>query len=157
MHGARGARSGGHGRGRYADQRWLTALVDEVPVLFWRSAADSSWIWTSAQWRVYTGLSQQASLEHGLLDAVHPDDRATMLAAWQEAAECGHYEVICRLRCAADGTWRRFQNRAVPWRSPPTHSASAGQAAEWLGIFTDVDNLMQQVEVTEHKRSTGGV
>jgi PAS domain-containing protein len=149
--GTKEGRSSVHDRSQYGHRRWLTALVNEVPGLFWRSAADGYWIWASAQWRDYTGLSERASRDHGWLDAVHPDDRATMLAAWQEAADCGHYEVICRLRCAADGTWRRFQSRAVVWRSPPAPGKSADHAAEWLGIFTDVDELMQQAEVTERR------
>jgi PAS domain-containing protein len=142
-HGTTGERSSARDRGRDEHRRWLTALVNEVPGLLWRSTADGSWIWMSAQWRDYTGLSERASRDHGWLDAVHPDERVTILTALQAAAECGHYEVICRLRCAADGTWRRFQSRAVLWRSSPAHGTSAGHAAEWLGIFTDVDDLMQ--------------
>jgi two-component system CheB/CheR fusion protein len=80
------------------------------------------------------------SLDMGWLDAVHPEDRATVRAAWNEAASRGHLQFEGRLRNAGEDCYRHFQTRAEAVRAPD------GAVLEWLGTSTEVDNILRLQE-----------
>jgi PAS domain S-box-containing protein len=82
----------------------------------------------------YIGQYQQS----GWLDAVHPDERTTALAAWTCAVAAGApFQSEGRLR-RHDGEYRYFSIRAAPVR------ALDGTIREWAGIHSDI---------TERKRA----
>jgi PAS domain S-box-containing protein len=118
-------------------ERRLRSLMEGIPQLVWRAVDGASWTWSSPQWSAYTGLSEEASRGRGWLEAVHPEDRARALAAWQ-AAERGTSGLSTeyRLRRAADDCYRWFSTRATP-----VHDETTGERLEWLGTSTDVDDI----------------
>ena len=117
-----------------AEGERFRTLAEGIPQLVWRSRAGGQWTWASPQWSTFTGLSDEASRGHGWLDAVHPDDREGAKAAWDRAGEGGVFEADYRLRHVAGGGWRWFQTRGLPVRD------ATGDAIEWLGTSTDVDD-----------------
>jgi PAS domain S-box-containing protein len=119
-----------------AEQR-LTTLVEGVWQLVWRAACDGSWTWSSSQWTLFTGLSKIESQGEGWLEAVHPDDRARVQAAWKEAEARSGFDQEMRILDVREGRYRHFRSRAAPVRN------EAGQVVEWLGTSTDVDDLIQ--------------
>ena len=111
----------------------FAALIDGIPQLVWASKDGGQWTWASPRWSERTGLTNEMSRGLGWLDAVHPDDRATVQAAWREATFCGVLDVEHRLLSpdrSGDGRW--FRTRSTP--SP----GDGGQGREWLGTCTDV-------------------
>ncbi|MGP9819895.1 sensor histidine kinase [Salinarimonas sp. NSM] len=111
----------------------LRALVENLPQLVWRSHDGGDWTWASPQWIETTGLSAEASLGLGWLDAVHPDDRERVRAAWAAAAQSGKLEVVHRLLLAGGGS-RWFQTRAQA--APQVE----GAPREWFGSSSDIDD-----------------
>jgi PAS domain S-box-containing protein len=111
-------------------------LATGIPQLVFRARTDGSRTWVSPQWVEFTGLDQEASLESGWLEAVHPDDRAATRAAWHGAEAAGTHRVEHRIRRAADGEYRWHQTQARPIRG-----IDGGPAEEWVGTMTDIHEL----------------
>lgn len=131
--------------------------------------ATSQIVWTTNEmgevtsdipsWRAFTGQTEDEIQGSGWLNAIHPDDQATVRQRWTRAvANQSLYEVEYRLR-KYDGTYRRFLVRGVPvvdgdnwpWRYWPgpdfsLHNVSlvdeGTRIREWIGTCTDI---------TEHK------
>ncbi|MBP0445266.1 PAS domain-containing protein [Roseomonas sp. SSH11] len=112
-------------------------MVDPAlfPHLLWRSQAGGSWIWASPQWQAFTGQPGEASLGSGWLDVLHPEDHNVALAAWRQAEAGLGFHAELRLWEAAERRYRWVLGRAQPC------PAEEGHAPEWLGTFTDVDQL----------------
>ena len=121
------------------------ALVEGMPQLVWRSAAQGEWTWASPQWEAFTGLSDAESRGRGWLAAMHPHDRESAMAAWARAGEAGVFEADFRLWCAGDGAWRWFQTRGLPMGD-----AAGSDATEWLGTSTNVDDQMLARDMLEN-------
>jgi PAS domain S-box-containing protein len=130
---------------RTSEERFRS-LAEGIPQLVWRSRSSGERTWGSPQWIVYSGLSEGESLGFGWLDAVHPDDHATTMAAWAKAEASGEFAAEYRVRQAADGSYRWFQSRATP-----VHDA-IGHIVEWLGTSTDIDEQVRAREVLARGR-----
>ena len=116
-------------------EQQLRVFVEGVPQLLWRCCDVGQWTWASPQWLAFTGQTQQQTHVHGWLDAVHPDDRAAVVAAWEAAVPAGLLDVEFRVRRASDGAYRWQRTRSTPARD------EAGRIVEWLGSTTDVQDL----------------
>ena len=121
---------------RYTELR-LSTLVNGIPQLVWRSKDLGDWTWAGAQWAEFTGLSDSQSRGNGWLEAIHPEDRPGIRAAWASAAANAGFSYEGRIRNGATGKYRHFQTQAVPVRTP------VGTVLEWLGTCTDVEDLFQ--------------
>jgi PAS domain S-box-containing protein len=117
------------------------ALIEGLPQLVWRSAADGEWTWAGPQWSAYTSLSSKASQGHGWLAALHPNDRGAALEAWREGVPDGVVQLDCRIRHAASGHYAWFQMRGTPVRE------GGGHVAEWIGSCTDIDAQIRARDV----------
>jgi PAS domain S-box-containing protein len=83
-------------------------------------------------WDEFTGQSAGASAGYGWADAIHPEDRALTVAAWQVALTTGGpFEVEQRLR-RHDGEYRHMAVRGTPVRD------RTGTIVEWVGTHTDI-------------------
>lgn len=128
-------------------------LVDGMSPLAWRSRSGGHWTWCSRRWTAFTGQGERDSLGLGWVEMFHPDDRGEALAAWARATLTGTLELEARIFHQGEGRYRHFRTRALPVR------AVDGQAQEWLGTSTDVDDLVQlrqqqDVLVTELQHRT---
>lgn len=137
-------------------QRQAETLIDGMPQLVWRAIDRGVWIWSSAQWSAFTGLSLEDSLDLGWLAALHPDDREPATAAWREARDTGQLQMEARIRHAPTGSYRWFQTRAAPVRD------ATGAIIQWLGTSTDIDDMKrlqqrQQELVAELQHRTRNV
>jgi PAS domain S-box-containing protein len=120
----------------------LEELTEAMPTIAFMSGPDGVPQYVNRRWTEYTGLDLAASrLDRGLLDVIHPDDRAGMLAAWGHSLETGtEYEAQLRLRRDADGAYRWFLSRAVPMRD------AAGAVVRWFGTSTDIEEQKRSEE-----------
>jgi len=130
---------------RESEERFRT-LAESIPQLVWRSRNSGQRTWGSPQWTAYSGLSDEDSHGEGWLAAIHPDDRAAAIAAWEIADKSGVFSAEYRIRRAADGVYRWFQSGASPVRD------AAGQIVEWFGTSTDIDDRVRAREVLARSR-----
>ncbi len=121
-------------------ERRLRTLMEGIPQLVWRSSDKGWWTWSSPQWQDCTGQTQEQSHGLGWLEALHPDDRAAAIRAWELALPHGMLDVEYRVRRASDGAYLWHHTRSVPVRD------EAGGVIEWLGTTTDVQVLKELQE-----------
>src|SRR5690606_18693406 len=105
-------------------------LTDALPQLLWTSDANGACDYVNQQWLKYTGVNSRESATTCWLDHVHPEDRSTVLAQWNEATRDGaEFSMELRLR-RHDDVYRWFDTRAVELPN--------GSGKKWLGSSTDV-------------------
>ena len=116
-------------------ERQLRVFIEGVPQLLWRSCDMGNWTWASPQWLAFTGQTQEETHGQGWLDAVHPEDRSTALAAWKAAIPAGSLDVEFRVHRVEDDTYLWHRTRSTPVRN------DSGEVVEWVGSTTDVQDL----------------
>ena len=122
-------------------------MTDAMPHIVWTMQADGIYTYFNEKWLAYTGLSLADSLQNGWVQVLHPDDRTRIARLSEQAVthlQTGESE--CRLR-RADGSYRWMLGRAVPQRD------EAGLVTQWLGTFTDIDELKQTAALLEKNLS----
>jgi PAS domain S-box-containing protein len=66
--------------------------------------------------------------------SIHPDDAFGAFSAWKHALETGEpFDAESRIR-RADGVYRWFQTRAVPFKD------TEGRVVRWYNLLTDIDD-----------------
>ncbi len=116
--------------------RWAEN-ADSYPVVLFVTSADGRVRWLNGHWRRLTGVPNEAMLDSGWQDALHPDDGAGASQAWFDALRDGTtYVREVRLRLA-DGTFHWFLCRAQPVHGPDA------RISHWLGVLQDVDDLKE--------------
>jgi PAS domain S-box-containing protein len=125
--------------------RRFEAAVAAVDGIVWTNDPEGRMSGPQPGWQALTGQTQQECEGFGWAEAVHPDDRAASVAAWNEAvAERKTFVFQHRVR-RKDGEWRWFSIRAVPSFSDD------GSIREWVGVHTDVtDKHRQEIALREH-------
>ncbi|MFN3388979.1 MAG: EAL domain-containing protein [Allosphingosinicella sp.] len=108
------------------------SILDSVPHLIWSADAEGRLQYLSNQWQAHSDAGPTDYLNGGWFEAVHPDDRDRVIAAWQESVATGDpYEVELRfLSDKGDYVWLLI--RAVAKRS------EAGEILCWYGTCTDI-------------------
>jgi PAS domain S-box-containing protein len=107
------------------------SLVEASALDVWRCSADGGVMTDMPWWRGVTGQTAEEVLGYGWLDAVLPEDRATVETAWSLARETATvYEDEYRIR-AGDGRVRIVLVRAVP-------IIADGSLLEWMGTTDDL-------------------
>ncbi|MBK9258494.1 MAG: PAS domain S-box protein [Polyangiaceae bacterium] len=121
--------------------------------------ASSSAVWTvnaeglveepSPTWQAFTGQSDEQYCGRGWLDAVHPEDRARTMEAWDRAhAKNVIYETEYRVR-ARTGEYRWMLVRGAPVTDID------GTTREWIGMnidITDRKRIEEQLQVVAAQR-----
>ncbi|MDW5317182.1 PAS domain-containing protein [Rhizobium sp. PL01] len=112
-------------------ERFRTAM-DVVHGVLWTNSADGRMIGEQAGWAALTGQSPEEYQDYGWANAVHPEDSAPTIDAWNQAvAERRTFVHEHRVR-RHDGEWRSFLIRANPIIS------DSGEIVEWVGVHTDI-------------------
>ncbi|UBI35748.1 MULTISPECIES: SpoIIE family protein phosphatase [Streptomyces] len=113
-------------------------LVTANTQMMWVTAAKGGTIEPSPGWERVTGQTWEQFRGDGWLDALHPEDREPMDAAWQRALEevPDEFRYVYRLR-TVDGTYRHFDVRAVPVRE-------GDRVVEWVGTCTDIEDRWRE-------------
>ncbi len=104
--------------------------------IYWVADAQGYPVDVSA-WCAFTGLTPQEASGTGWIAAIHPDDRARVLADWADAL--ASRRPIChehRLR-RADGQYRTVLVQAYPALTPD------GTVSQWVGVDTDITLLQE--------------
>ena len=121
---------------RESEERFR-AMVEAVPELTFEADAAGNNTFSSERWCSYTGMTVGETLGRGWARAVHPEDAPAAAARWENATRSATlFESKHRLR-AADGTYRWFIGRALPFPD------ASGRASRWAGSLTDIDDLVR--------------
>jgi PAS domain S-box-containing protein len=108
------------------------SLVQATTQIVWIRDARGVRAPDSPSWRAYTGQTLEEWTGDGWIEALHPDDRARVRAAWlASTAAQTPYEAEYRLR-RADGSWRWTVARGHPIMG------GDGKVREWVGTNTDI-------------------
>jgi PAS domain S-box-containing protein len=118
----------------HESERRYRTLADSLPHLVWTCQADGPCDYLSPRWVEYTGVSEADQLGYGWLQQLHPDDRERVIAEWSAVAPRGGlFDIEFRIR-RADGVYRWFKTRAIPFCD------NDGQVVKWFGSNTDIDD-----------------
>jgi PAS domain S-box-containing protein len=118
-------------------QRHTRFLLEMLPLMLWTTRPDGTADYQNPGWLAFTGRTLAEAAEWGWLEDIHPDDRAHVQQAWEQALARGDaYQVEYRLR-RHDGQYRWLLVRAVPRR------AADGRIICWVGTGTDVHEQRQ--------------
>src|SRR5260370_12703446 len=98
-------------------------------------------------WRAFTGQTEEEIHGLGWLEAVHAEDRAEAVTAWQTAVRQGsNLESEYRLR-SSQGNYRHFLCRGVPIRN------SDNSVREWIGTCTDITDRKEEAGLRQAKEA----
>lgn len=116
------------------NERRLEHIINAVPGLVWSADADGAITFLSQQYLDYIGQGAEPALSGGWMSAIHPEDVAGLLGAWESAMARGvANEHEARLR-RADGSYHWMLFRASP------SFDDAGQLTEWFGVNIDIED-----------------
>jgi PAS domain S-box-containing protein len=112
----------------------LRLVIDTIPQQIMSGPNDGTLDFANAQWRSYTGLTQEELQGGGWQRIIHPDDREPLMKAVEESRAQGKpYEQEVRRR-GADGQYRWFLAHGVPLKD------SEGRIVRWYGSNTDIQD-----------------
>ncbi len=115
---------------RRSEERYRS-LVQAGAQVVWVTRPDGEIAEDSAEWRWITGQTAEEYLSKGWLEAIHPDDRERVEAAWTESIRSGKvFDSRYRVR-SRTGSYKHYDVRAVPIERD-------GTIIEWVGASTDV-------------------
>jgi PAS domain S-box-containing protein len=121
-------------------------LLTSAAIVWWTNA-QGEFVEEQPYWHEYTGQTWEEYRGSAWISALHPDDRAAIMADWTNAVAIGStYFTQGRIWNAKFGCYRAFQTRGIPVRD------DAGRIVEWLGALTDIQdtidikNLLERTE-----------
>ncbi len=127
------------------DEAHYRALVQASGQISWTMPPDGLATGEQRAWCAYTGQGSKEIVGLGWLDAVHPDERAGVKAAWLAAVAARvMYEAVVRIR-RADGVYRTCLLRGLPLLK------EHGVVREWLGFCTDM-TVLQDAQAERERR-----
>src|SRR5262245_25024353 len=147
-------------------ERRYAALAEAVPQLVWTAGPDGGVDYFNKRWYAYTGTTPDESLNQEWRSLIHPDDRERVEKLWKGRLRVGeHLHFEFRLR-GADGAYRWFIGRGVPYRDERRGATQRKQGGEniahvengaspdgvkgrivkWFGTFTDIHDLKMAEE-----------
>jgi len=117
---------------RTASEERFRSLAASAPVGVFQADASGACTYTNERWQEITGLDFDAALGDGWANMIHPDDRAEVVAGWEQAPP-GPEEHVRRYRVAVPtGELRWVDVRSVALRD------ATGQVKGFVGTTTDV-------------------
>src|SRR5439155_24643337 len=75
-----------------------TAILDALPVGIFEIDANGQCVFVNRQWQLYAGMSAEAAVGSGLMEAFHSSDRVRVVEEWLSALAVG-CELSIVFRC----------------------------------------------------------
>ncbi|MEP7066083.1 MAG: PAS domain-containing protein [Gemmatimonadota bacterium] len=126
---------------RVRAERSFRALTETMPQLAWSTRASGESEYFNNRWQEYIGTASAQTDDGDWRNAVHPLDTSDVDQRWNRAFRTGdQFEVECRLKRGADGSYRWFLCRALPLRD------ETGKITRWFGTCTDVHDQRRASE-----------
>ncbi|MEO8285571.1 MAG: PAS domain S-box protein [Chloroflexota bacterium] len=127
-----------------ASEARFRSLSVMAPLGIFETDAEGHYVYTNPRWQAVTGFSAEAGLGKGWIEAVHPDDRKTLLDNWEWAIRHGReFTAEFRLSFSAHAPhWVRLQS-AVKY-------SDAGVAVGRVGTLEDITQERAASEALMH-------
>ncbi|MEG3984003.1 PAS domain S-box protein [Microcoleus sp. T3B2] len=123
------------------------SLMEASAQIIWNCHADGEMAIEQPTWSAFTGQTFDDYKGGGGINAIHPDDRSSMVTAWSTAvANRSFYEVEFRMR-RYDGEYRYMSCRGVPILN------ADGSIREWVGANTDITDRKQAEEALREQQA----
>jgi formate hydrogenlyase transcriptional activator len=124
----------------------LQLVLNSIPMMVWSDNKAGN-DFCNQRVLEYLGVTAEKAATYDWKERLHPADVARVAQKWEAATATGTmYEVEKRLR-VADGTYRWFQTRALPFRD------EQGEIIRWYGVDTDIEDLKRAEGIlAEHAR-----
>ncbi len=122
---------------RASEERFRTA-TRAVSDIIWTNDAEGKMRGEQASWAAFTGQREEQYQGYGWTDALHPDDIASTLAAWESAVREKRMAVFEHRLRRHDGVYRLCLVRALPILDEDE------TIREWVGVHADVTERRQQ-------------
>ena len=123
------------------------AIVNEAPVMIWRTRVDMGCDFVNPWWLSFTGRTLDEELGNGWLEGVHPEDRAATFTAYATAFDA-------RVPCRMEYRLRRFDG-AYRWvldLGTPRFDA-IGDFAGYIGCCFDITDWKEAEHALEDARA----
>jgi PAS domain S-box-containing protein len=128
-------------------EKRLRDVVETIPAMTFTALPDGSNTFLNKHWTEYTGFCVEETLGAGWQCAIHPDDIARHSEKWGDSFATGQlFEDEARFRRAADGQYRWFLVRGVPFRD------QRGKIVKWYGTLTDIEDRKRAEQDNEKLR-----
>ncbi len=115
-------------------QERFRSFTELMPLCVWAADRDGGVHYCNRAWMEYSGMSAEKSAGMGVFEAIHPEQRDRVQAAWKEAVRAGRpFESEFLLRRQTDEADRWHLCRAVPERD------EVGNVTGWIATATDID------------------
>jgi PAS domain S-box-containing protein len=122
------------------------SVADTAPVMLWVTEPDGQCSFLSRGWRDFTGQQPETGLGGGWLAPLHPDERASVSAAFETAAaKRTPFNVEYRLR-RHDGVYRWVIDSGRP------RFGDDGAYLGYVGIVIDITERQQKEHDLRHSR-----
>ncbi|HUS18791.1 MAG TPA: PAS domain-containing sensor histidine kinase [Terriglobales bacterium] len=116
-------------------------LVTAASAILWSADLNGHFVEPQESWQSYTGQPWDKHQSLGWLEAVHPDDRASLIQTWLAARDAAKpFQAEGRLWHNASQDYHHFDFRAVPMLDPQ------GQIREWVGFVADTQDRKRAEE-----------
>jgi PAS domain S-box-containing protein len=110
------------------------SLVRATSAIAWQTPIAGQFVEPQPDWMNFTGQDEEQHLRAGWLEAIHPEDRASLLQAWSDASEKAvEWSREVRVR-AANGDYRHTVMTGVPLEL----TSSGERTREWVGVNADI-------------------
>jgi PAS domain S-box-containing protein len=118
-------------------------LVEEAPMLVWRTEVQGQCDFVNRQWTAFTGLTPAQSAGLGWTNAIHPDDREAMVDGVRAAFFTrSTFETEFRM-LRHDGAERWMVTRGNPFFD------SEGNFGGYIGTCTDIHERKRQEQIKD--------
>jgi PAS domain S-box-containing protein len=130
-----------------SQEKHLRDVVETIPAMSFTALSDGSTTFVNKRWTEYSGLSVEQTSGAGWQSAIHPQDFVRYLEKWRISVASGQlFEDEARFRRAADGEYRWFLVRGVPFRD------QHGKIVKWYGTLTDIEDRKRSEQERERLR-----
>jgi len=122
----------------------LQAIIESSGQIIWETDASGKVVEDLPFWRAFTGQAYEQIKGTGWIKAVHPEDRARVQQAWNEAVqEKTKYETEYRIK-DKNGNYHWFKVHGIPVFK------QKGEINGWIGACFDITEQIQREELLEN-------
>jgi PAS domain S-box-containing protein len=131
---------------RESENRFRT-IADSAPVFIWTAETDGAIPYFNQTWLQFTGHTLEQEAGSGWLESIHPDDRESCHAQYQQAFDARQpYQMTYRLR-RHDGQYRWLLEHGAP------RFDAAGTFLGFIGSAVDIDDQRRVEEALRESQA----
>ncbi len=124
---------------RDSERRFRT-LTQQLPIGIFMTDLQGQHLYVNERWRRLSGLTAEQAIGLAWTQAVHPDDRDSVLRGWRQAIESGAEFVADHRFCSPSGRVNWLNTRIVPLLN------HVGRVNGYLGASADIAELKKTEE-----------